>query len=391
MSRTILPAQLARDSVEALLAERGSPVPILYRLILLLVLTGAGLLPVVRVPVWVKSPGIVRPAVEKHEVRAGVTGTVASVRVREYQRVDRGEVIATLHLGPLEARDSQLARQTAEARQGVRDLEGLLSAGSIAALPEGRLLTSRYRLERAHLLETLREQRQRAEQAAREEERARALLARDLLPRAEMERLAAAGERERIAADLLVQRVRREWETSLALQREALRELEARAEELRRQRELHSIVSPVEGTVEQLARVSPGSLVQAGEAVAVVSPGTAFIAEVLVSPREIGLLREGAPVRMRVDAFPSSDWGFLAGHVAEVPADVVLVDRAPRYRVKVALHARSLSLPDGTPGELRKGMTLEARFVLAERTLWQLLRDDVHDWLAPAPRRDGPA
>ena len=35
----------------------------------------------------------------------------------------------------------------------------------------------------------------------------------------------------------------------------------------------------------------------------------------------------------------------------------------------------------GFVGYLRKGMTLQARFLLAERSLWQLLFDDVSDWL----------
>lgn len=381
----LVPIGVARDSIVALSAERGPGGQVVYLIILSLVVLGLGLLPVVRVPVSVESGGIIRPALEKHEVRAGVTGIAASIRVRENQWVGKGEPVATLRLGSLGAEHRLLQHRLAEARRVVSDLEALVGADPPTGLPPGRLATSRFRLELDHLLATLEEQRKRVDQAAREAARARALRERELIPQAELEQLSAAHEREAAAAALLLPRTRRDWAASLSGARESLRDLEAREAELRQRRELHTITAPVSGTVEQLARVSPGSLVQAGEPVAVISPGAELVAEVFVTPREIGLLRPGAPVRMRVDAFPSSEWGFLSGRIAEIPADFVLVDQAPRYRVKVALLSRSLSLPNGTRGALRKGMTLRARFLLAERSLWQLLRDDVDDWFGPAP------
>ena len=384
----LLPAERAKDCVEALLAERRASGQPLYLLILALVLGGLTSLPLIRVPVWVQSSGIIRPALEKHEVRAGVTGIVAAIPVRENQRVERGEVIATLQRSGVDARDRMLLEQLQVGRGLVHDLEALVAADSLAALEPERLRTARYRAELVQVVQTLEEQRQRVGQAARDAGRARELYARALISLVEMEQQTTTLERESLAAALLVQRARRDWEAALGLQREALRELEVRGAELRQQREMHAIVSPVAGTVEQLASLSPGSLVQAGEAVAVISPGARLIAEVHVTPRQIGLLRPGAPVRMRVDAFHSSDWGFLRGEVAEIPGDFVLLGQAPHYRVKVALHSRGLVLPDGTRGELRKGMTLEARFILTERTLWQLLRDDVNDWFGRAPRHD---
>lgn len=44
-----------------------------------------------------------------------------------------------------------------------------------------------------------------------------------------------------------------------------------------------------------------------------------------------------------------------------------------------------LSRPkNGYKGYLKKGMTLQARFIITERTLWQLLYDKVDDWINPA-------
>jgi HlyD family secretion protein len=123
--------------------------------------------------------------------------------------------------------------------------------------------------------------------------------------------------------------------------------------------------------------------VQAGEELAVVSPTAGLIAEVYVSPRDIGLLRVGLPVRIQVDAFNYNDWGLLSGRVDRLPEDMVILDGNPVFRVPVRLDCTHLSLPSGFRGELRKGMTLRARFVVANRSLWQLLRDRAAGWLDP--------
>jgi len=40
-------------------------------------------------------------------------------------------------------------------------------------------------------------------------------------------------------------------------------------------------------------------------------------------------------------------------------------------------------LKNGYEGKLKKGVTLQARFVVTERSLWQLLYDKVDDWVNP--------
>jgi hypothetical protein len=104
---------------------------------------------------------------------------------------------------------------------------------------------------------------------------------------------------------------------------------------------------------------------------------------VFVTPRDIGLIRPGGPVRIQVDAFNYNDWGFVTGRVREISQDFVVEGQQPVFRVRVALDATELRLKNGFRGELRKGMTLRARFVVAERSLFQLLRDDLNDWLNP--------
>jgi multidrug efflux pump subunit AcrA (membrane-fusion protein) len=147
---------------------------------------------------------------------------------------------------------------------------------------------------------------------------------------------------------------------------------------------LYQISSPVTGTLEQLQGLSVGSYVTAGQPIAVVSPSSELQAEVYVTPRDIGMIRPGAPVRMQVDAFNYHDWGMATGVVREISDDFVLVNQQPVFKVKISLDQDHLTLKSGFQGQLKKGMTLRARFVVAHRSLFQLLYENVNDWMNPA-------
>ncbi|MFP5250088.1 MAG: secretion protein HlyD, partial [Acidobacteriota bacterium] len=56
---------------------------------------------------------------------------------------------------------------------------------------------------------------------------------------------------------------------------------------------------------------------------------------------------------------------------------------ASAFEVVVHPRATALHLPGGARGELRKGLTLSARFLVARRSVFQLLYDDANAWLNP--------
>jgi acetyltransferase-like isoleucine patch superfamily enzyme len=124
---------------------------------------------------------------------------------------------------------------------------------------------------------------------------------------------------------LVVERYRARWAASLAELRLDLEGVRTERRQLGEERALYTVTAPVTGTAEQVSSISPGSFVQAGEALAVISPASGLVAEVYVSPRDVGLIRVGGPVRMLIDAFNYNDWGFVTGRVLEVSGDFVQV------------------------------------------------------------------
>ncbi|HET6764376.1 MAG TPA: HlyD family efflux transporter periplasmic adaptor subunit [Longimicrobiaceae bacterium] len=387
MQTQLYPPEFAENSLEALISDDARRSHAIYLLLIGTLLAAIVALPLVRVNVTVQSPGLIRPATGKHELKARASGVVDSVLVHDNEHVAAGQPVAVLRAATLDEQDRLLGSQTGELRGFAHDLQLLV------ALREGAgasgFQTARYRQAYAQFANEVREAESRRAQAARELERARALGQRDLAPASEVEQKEFALAQARAEAASVRERFLAGWQADLTQVRGQLRDLQAQAGKLKEDRSLYTITAPVEGTIEELRPVSPGSFVAQGEQLATLSPSSQLLVETYVTPRDIGLIHPGSAVRMQVDAFNYNQWGFATGRVLNISDDFVLLGQQPMFKVVCSLDQRQLSLPNGFHGRLRKGMTLRARFVVTERSVLQLLFDDVNDWLNPT--QSGPS
>ncbi|HET9983055.1 MAG TPA: HlyD family efflux transporter periplasmic adaptor subunit [Longimicrobiales bacterium] len=380
----IVPAERVEDTVEWLLAQQAVPGGAVYVSVLAVLLLGLASLPVVRVPVSVRGTGLVRPVAERQEVRAGLGGLVAEVHTREHAAIRAGEVMLTLRSGAAEERRAALRGRIAELRGAVADLEVLTGSDTEGpAVTAARLRLRAYRRAYAESRAALRAESTTVSQAAADAERVSRLAAAELAAPAELEARRSALAEASARRALVAERYRAGWSADLVGVRRELADRLADLAAADQEAELYRVRAPADGTVEELAPLAAGSVVAAGQRLAVVSPDTTLVAEVLVSPRDVGLLRPGMAVRLLVDAFNYRDWGELAGRITAIGGDAALADGKPVFRVRCALAADHLRLANGVVGRLRKGMTLQARFLVARRTLLQLLRDRASDWLDP--------
>ncbi|WP_234461911.1 hypothetical protein [Pedobacter segetis] len=67
----------------------------------------------------------------------------------------------------------------------------------------------------------------------------------------------------------------------------------------------------------------------------------------------------------------------------DISDDILMADKQPVFKVKCSLDQGFLKLKNGYKGKLKKGMTFNARFMVTERSLYQLLYDKVDDWVNP--------
>ncbi len=161
-------------------------------------------------------------------------------------------------------------------------------------------------------------------------------------------------------------------------------ELEGKQRQLLQEKEKYKVKAPMSGTIQNFSGIYPGSFIAANQAIAEISPDTSLIVESYISPRDIGLVYTGIPAKFQIDAFDYNQWGMVSGKIIEISNDIQLLEGQPVFQIKCALDKNFLQLKNGYKGKLKKGMTVQSRFIVAERSLFQLLYDNVDDWLNPS-------
>jgi HlyD family secretion protein len=61
----------------------------------------------------------------------------------------------------------------------------------------------------------------------------------------------------------------------------------------------------------------------------------------------------------------------------------MLINNTAMFKVKCSLNSSYLTLKNGIRGNIKKGMSVRAHFLVAKRSLFQLLYQNIDDWMNP--------
>ncbi|WP_374349744.1 HlyD family type I secretion periplasmic adaptor subunit [Limnohabitans sp.] len=134
------------------------------------------------------------------------------------------------------------------------------------------------------------------------------------------------------------------------------------------------LVSPIAGTVQQLAVHTLGGVVNPGQALMTVVPKEGGIeVEAQVLNRDVGFLKVGMPVTVKLDAFEFTKYGALEGVVQWIGADAVKDEKMGMYYpVRVLLQTTHLPIAvNGQHPEIRIGMTVTADIAIGQRKAYE--------------------
>lgn len=174
------------------------------------------------------------------------------------------------------------------------------------------------------------------------------------------------------------------WQADLVNNQNKLLELENNQTQFKENNTFSTITAPVSGTLLNVKGLEVGSFIPTGIQLAEISPKTDLIVECYISPTDIGLLKKENKVNFQVSAFNYNQWGLASGTIIAISNDVQMINNTAMFKVFCSLDQDFLQLKNGFKGDLKKGMLVNARFELTERTLFDLLYDKVDDWMNPA-------
>lgn len=170
-----------------------------------------------------------------------------------------------------------------------------------------------------------------------------------------------------------------------AERQETVAQLEKLRQELTKQsrrNELMELKAPQDGVIKDLATHTVGTVASPGTILMTLVPNReALRAEVWIKNDDIGFVRVGQPVKLKLSAFQFTKYGMVEGQVLQVGADASDKDttsggaggaRPLLYRTLVALESDHLAI-DGRRYPLNAGMQAAAEVKLGSRSVMEYL------------------
>lgn len=137
------------------------------------------------------------------------------------------------------------------------------------------------------------------------------------------------------------------------------------------------IKAPVAGKVFELKAHTPGFVASSTEPILKIVPTDKLIAKVYITNKDIGFVKEGMTVDVRIDSFPFSEFGDIKGKLVSIGSDALPPDQIyPFYRfpAKVELDSQQLNV-QGRNIALQSGMGVNTNIKIRDRTVMSIFAD----------------
>jgi multidrug resistance efflux pump len=375
---SFIPAPFLESTTEVYASKVGKTSSIIYLIVCFSFVLACASLVFIRIPISVSSQAVIRPSSEITIIRSPVTGIVKQSVARENLSVKKAELLFRIESEIQREKEKQLTVKKTELSQFVSDLSALLNGKS----PEV-LVTSLYKQSWFSYKQKINDASTRLNKMQVDFDRNNKLHLANVIADAEFESFVFELNKAKNELELTRQSHLTQWENESRNLKIEIQELDNQLGQLATEFENMTVKAPISGTIQNTSGVYPGSVVFVNQELAQISPDTSLIVEAYVRPDDIGLIQNGMPARFQVTAFNYNQWGFATGSVLEVSSDIQLINDQPVFKARCQLDKNFLQLKNGYKGFLKKGMIVQARFMITERTLWQLIYDKADDWLNP--------
>lgn len=379
----LFPKEIIDHSQEKNFFRHSLSTRIIYLVTAGFIIIAIALVPLIRVDVGVHSQGLIRPVIDIIPIQSPVSGYLQSLNTKENSSISRGELFARISSPELneQIRFNKTNRQ--KLNKFLADLNSLLQADSAAINSPMSFHSAVFQQSYLEFRQQLANKKQLVKRLESLYHKKKLLYERNAESEAAREEALFNWKDAVGQYRFLVEQQKNRWKQEMVSFQNELHELESEYERLQQEQKRYDIRSPVTGTVQNIAGIYDNSFVYHNQVLGEISPDTLLVAEIYVSPRDIGLIDEGMPVRMQIDAYNYNQWGIATGEVLSISRDIWVNEEQSGFKVKCSIDQSYLQLSNGVTGNLKKGMTLQARFILSRRSLFQLLYDKMDDWLNP--------
>jgi hemolysin D len=147
------------------------------------------------------------------------------------------------------------------------------------------------------------------------------------------------------------------------------------------------LTSPVDGVVQQLKVHTIDGVVTPAEQLLVVVPKDQILeVEARVLNKDIGFVRAGQKVTIKVESFPFTRYGVIDGEVTSVSRDAIADEKLGLYYAARVRVAKSTMIVDGVDVLLSPGMAVTAEVTTGTRRLIEYVLSPVMEHVKESGR-----
>jgi membrane fusion protein, peptide pheromone/bacteriocin exporter len=357
--------------------------PYLYTIIILSSIIFISSLPFIHTDISIKSLGITRPVTERTEVKPIMTGIIDTIYFKEGEMVNKDAVILRLKDPNTKGKLIMNNFEISQREQFIHDLVILTSSNDLEFGAIEKLNAPLYKQQ----LTKFTHQKQDLDASlnkAKKELDINTPLAKDkIISGKEFYDIQINYQKLQSSYKAFIQEQLSTWQQELSRYKLELSQYKQALNVVNTDATFYLVKAPTSGIIQGINTRYQGGLLQANETLCTISPEGDLIGECYVPTRDIGLLKIGQPVRYQMEAFDYNYFGVLTGKVTAIDNDFTVINNTPVFKVRCSFDSTQLHLKNGFTGTLKKGLNFQARFIVARRSLWQLLYDKMDDWLNP--------
>ena len=364
------------NTLENLIAKNKTKSISIYLVVVIAIATFIGLLPIIKIDISSQSRGIIRSKIDNVPVTSAVSGKIVALKLKNNALVQKGDTLLIISKENLES-EKQLNDTIYKTNETIlQDLEMVLKG-------KFNLQTSLIREEYYKYTTQKAELQSKVAQAQINYNRYKTLFEKGVIAKAEFEKYQFDLQFAKQALNSFIKQQMANWQNKkneLTLQ---LKNITGSNNKLNIEAQNYVLIAPITGTIENFNGVQAGSILNASQPIAHISPTDNLLVESTVSPNDIGLIKPNQKVKFQLDAFNYNQWGLLTGKVIDIDKNITLQENQAFFKVRCALDSKELKLKSGYKTQVSKGMTLTTRYIITRRSLFDLLFDKVDDWLNP--------
>lgn len=275
----------------------------IYWFTLIVIVVSISCLPFIKIDISVKSQGIIRPKDEKTELKSSISTTIDSIYFKEGDTVKEGDIVIQLRKENIVIKRTMNDFEINQRNKFISDLSILTHTTNFSNSTVTSLQSPIYKQQTSRFVFQLSEFNSQLKKVKKELYMDSVLFIDRVIAPKEM--FDKQIEYEKLIANIrtIKEQQLATWQGELARYQLEKSQYQNANQQLNEDDNFYSVKAPISGMLQNFNKYYKGSLIQAGEVLAVISPQAELIADCYINTRDIGLLKQNQQTIFQIDAF----------------------------------------------------------------------------------------